>query len=50
LPKQVALRVSDGSMLRLIKRWLRAPIVEEDWDRQRRVLPNLRSAPQGGVI
>lgn len=29
LLRQVAKRVSDGSMLRLIKAWLRAPIVEE---------------------
>ena len=50
LLKQVARRVSDGSVLRLIKSWLRAPIVEEDRDGKRRVLPNLRGTPQGGVI
>jgi retron-type reverse transcriptase len=50
LLKQVARRVSDGSVLRLIKSWLRAPIMEEDRDGKRRVLPNLRGTPQGGVI
>ncbi len=28
----VAKRVSDGSILRLIKSWLRAPVEEEDTD------------------
>jgi RNA-directed DNA polymerase len=47
----VAKRVSDGSVLRLIKTWLRAPIEEEDRDTGRRkVLPNRCGTPQGGVI
>ncbi len=46
----MARRVSDGSVLRLIKSWLRAPIVEEYRYGKRRVLPNLRGTPQGGVI
>jgi group II intron reverse transcriptase/maturase len=50
LMKAVARRVSDGSVLRLIKSWLRAPIMEEDKDGTRRVLPNRRGTPQGGVI
>lgn len=51
LLRQVAKRVSDGSVLRLIKAWLRAPIVEEDRDTGRRkVLPNRCGTPQGGVI
>jgi group II intron reverse transcriptase/maturase len=50
LIEQVARLVSDGSALRLIKGWLRAPIVEEERDGKRRVLPNLRGTPQGGVI
>ena len=50
LMKAVARRVSDGSVLRLIKSWLRAPIVEEDKDGTKRVLPNRRGTPQGGVI
>lgn len=51
LLQQVAKRVSDGSVLRLIKAWLRAPIVEEDRKTGRRkVLPNRCGTPQGGVI
>lgn len=51
LLRLVAKRVSDGSMLRLIKAWLRAPIVEEDRTTGRRkVLPNRCGTPQGGVV
>jgi group II intron reverse transcriptase/maturase len=51
LLRQVAKRVSDGSVLRLIKAWLRAPIVEEDRDTGRcKVIPNRCGTPQGGVI
>jgi group II intron reverse transcriptase/maturase len=46
----VAKRVSDGSLLRLIKSWLRAPVVEEDKDGTKRVIPNRCGTPQGGVI
>lgn len=51
LLRQVAKRVSDGSILRLIKAWLRAPVVEEDGTTgKRRVMPSTRGTPQGGVI
>jgi RNA-directed DNA polymerase len=50
LMKAVARRVSDGSVLRLIKSWLRAPVAEVDKDGTRRVLPNRCGTPQGGVI
>jgi len=50
LMKAVARRISDGSVLRLIKSWLRAPVAEEDKDGTRRVLPNRCGTPQGGVI
>jgi len=50
LMQAVARRVRDGSVLRLIKSWLRAPVVAEDQDGKRRVSPNLCGTPQGGVI
>ncbi len=50
LMKAVARRVSDGSVLRLLKSWLRAPVAEEDQDGTKRVIPNRRGTPQGGVI
>ncbi len=50
LLKMVAKRISDGSVLGLIKSWLRAPVVEEDKDGTRRVVPNRCGTPQGGVI
>jgi RNA-directed DNA polymerase len=50
LLRMVAKRVSDGSMPRLIKSWLCAPVVEEDKDGTKRVIPNHRGTPQGGVI
>ena len=44
-------RVSDGSILKLIKGWLRAPIVEEDPETGvKRTVKNRCGTPQGGVI
>src|SRR5260221_677264 len=43
-------RISDGSVLRLIKLWLRAPVQEEDKDGTRRIKPNTSGTPQGEVI
>ena len=51
LIKLVRKRVSDGSILKLIKQILRAPVVEVDSKGKRRVIPNAgRGVPQGGVI
>ena len=49
LLRLVARRVSDGSILRLVKLFLKAPIVEEKTGR-RTIHPNDRGTPQGGVI
>jgi RNA-directed DNA polymerase len=52
LLKSVARRVADGSVLRLIKLWLKAPIEERDGDGKRRIVggkKNKRGTPQGGV-
>ena len=46
LMKLVAGRMSDGSLLHLIRQWLDAPVVEENGN----VLPSRQGVPQGGVI
>lgn len=51
LLKCVGMRVADRSVIKLIKSWLRAPIVELSQDNKR--LPpraNRKGTPQGGVI
>lgn len=52
LLKSVSRRVSDGRLLRLIKLWLRAPVVEIDGRGRRRGLPKQkgRGCPQGAPI
>ena len=46
----VAKRIVDKHILRLIKRWLKAPVVEEGEDRKSRTIGNQKGTPQGGVI
>lgn len=50
LLRQVARRVSDGMILKLIKGWLRAPIMEIDDQGNQRMKANKAGTPQGGVI
>jgi len=49
----VAERICDGAILRLIRMWLKAPVVEEDEDGTKRYIGgkgNRKGTPQGGVI
>ena len=48
--RQIARRVRDGSILKLIRSWLRAPVEEEGESGERRLRRNERGTPQGGVI
>jgi len=51
LMQSVRRRISDGRILKLIKMWLEAPVVEEDNDGTRRGCSNPgQGTPQGGVI
>src|SRR6059058_4233093 len=46
----VRMRVVDGSVLRLIKQWLRAPVEEKDENGRPRRRRNDKGTPQGGVV
>ena len=54
LMAMVAERISDGEILRLIKMWLKAPVMEQDKDGKKRNIGggkgNRKGTPQGGVI
>lgn len=50
LLQQLARRIADRSVLRLIRVWLRCPVVEEDDQGQRRTTHPRQGTPQGGVI
>jgi len=46
----VAERVVDKNILRLLKMWMKAPVVEEGEDGEKRYQGNDKGTPQGGVI
>jgi len=50
LLQQVAKRIVDKNILKLIKMWLRAPVVEEREDGKKEYKGNDKGTPQGGVI
>ena len=51
LMKLVSKRISDGAILKLIKRFLRVPVEEAARKGRRRTIPNpKKGVPQGGVI
>jgi RNA-directed DNA polymerase len=50
LTQQLERRIADRSVLRLIRLWLRCPVVEEDDRGRRRTSHPRQGTPQGGVI
>jgi len=46
----VAKRIVDKNILRVIKGWLKAPVVEEGKDGKKRMEGNPKGTPQGGVL
>ena len=46
----VKMRVVDGSVLKLIKQWLKAPVQEEDQQGRKKIGRNRSGTPQGGVL
>ena len=50
LLKAVRMRVTDGSVLRMIEAWLTAPVIEEDERGRKTASRPDRGSPQGGVI
>jgi RNA-directed DNA polymerase len=50
LMKCLRMRIVDSSVLKLIRNWLEAPVVEEDQSGGRKIIRNKKGTPQGGVI
>jgi RNA-directed DNA polymerase len=50
LLQQLERRIADRSVVRLIRLWLRCPVVEDDVHGSRRVTHPRQGTPQGGVI
>jgi len=50
LMKCVEMRIVDGQLLKLIRKWLQAPVVEQNRGGGKKVTRNRKGTPQGGVI
>jgi RNA-directed DNA polymerase len=50
LMQQLERRIADRSVLRLVRLWLRCPVVEDDDQGRRRITRPRQGTPQGGVI
>lgn len=50
LLKCLRMRIVDSSVLKLIRGWLEAPVVEEDQSGRPKITRNRKGTPQGGVI
>ena len=50
LMKCLRMRIVDQSVLKLIRMWLQAPVVEQDRDGGKKVTRSKKGTPQGGVI
>jgi RNA-directed DNA polymerase len=46
----VKMRIADQAVVKLIRMWLQAPVVEEDEDGKKRITRPDKGTPQGGVI
>jgi RNA-directed DNA polymerase len=46
----ISMRISDGSVLKLIRMWLKAPVLEQDDEGRRTMRRQPKGTPQGGVI
>lgn len=50
LMKCLQMRISDQSLLKLIRMWLKSPVIEEQGGGKKRTSRNDKGTPQGGVI
>jgi RNA-directed DNA polymerase len=50
LMDQLTRRITDRSVLKLIRMWLKSPVIEDDGQEGKRVTKPRRGTPQGGVI
>ncbi len=50
LMEKLKLRIADGSILKLIRMWLEAEVVETDDQGRKRIIKCRKGTPQGGVI